>query len=167
MFLRLYFFIMDNRLFLSNTMKTKTTPIKVIVSTLISAAIALSLSACSEDKSNKTNLAARGNYFGHPHGEEVTNLEKHKFEHQFAEQCVEREIQDSINKDVDRKRFEKPCMCIATYMMKDLTATEAEKFLEERKNTQSLRIRFENAAYQCLQKNKQQQVKSPVIFNQR
>ncbi len=147
-------------------MKTIKTPSKVIVSVLLSAAMTFLLSACSEEESHKTNMEDRGNYFGHPHDREVTDMEKHKFEHQFAEQCIERELQDSINKEDDRKRFEKPCMCIAEYMLKDLTATEAEKFLEERKNTQSLRIRFENAAFQCLQKNKKQ-VKSPVIFKQR
>ena len=147
-------------------MKTIKTPSKVIVSALLSAALTFMLSACSEEESHKTNLDDRGNYFGHPHDREVTDLEKHKFEHKFAEQCIERELQDSINKEVDRQRFEKPCMCIAEYMLKDLTAKEAEKFLEERKNTQSMRIRFENAAYNCLQKNKKQ-VRSPVIFKQR
>lgn len=158
---------MNSRLYLSNIMKTIKTPNNVIVSVVLWSVMALLLSACSEEESHKTNLEDRGNYFGHPHDREVTDLEKHKFEHQFAEQCIEREIQGSINKESDRKRFEKPCMCIAENMLKDLTAKEAEKFLEERKNTQSMRIRFENAAYKCLQKNKKQQAKSPVIFQQR
>jgi hypothetical protein len=37
--------------------------------------------------------------------------------------------------------------------MKDLTAQEAEKFLTEHENPQSLRIKYENAAYHCLQEN--------------
>lgn len=122
---------------------------------------------CSDDKPapNAATSAAKTkkhNPFDHSHGAEVTDLEKHKFEHDFAEECVEREIHNSINKDNDRKLFKKPCMCIARYMMKDLTAVEAGKFLKEHKNTQSLRIRFENAAYHCLQEKVQP--KSPNIF---
>lgn len=137
---------------------------KVIVPVLFSTIIAISLSSCSDDNSSKTTATEKK--FDHSHGGEVTDLAKHKFEHDFAKQCVEREIKDSINKDVDRNRYTGPCLCIATYMMKDLTPMEAEKFLTERKNTQSLRIRFENAAYNCLQKNKKR-TKSPVIFIQR
>jgi len=37
--------------------------------------------------------------------------------------------------------------------MKDLTAIEAEKYLTEHENAQSLRIKYENAAYHCLQQN--------------
>ena len=37
--------------------------------------------------------------------------------------------------------------------MKDLTGEEAEKFLAEHENPQSLRIKYENAAYHCLQQN--------------
>ncbi len=36
-------------------------------------------------------------------------------------------------------------------MMKDLTAIEAEKFLVEHESAQSLTIKYENAAYHCLQ----------------
>ena len=50
-------------------------------------------------------------------------------------------------------------------MMKDLTAIEAEKFLKEKKTTQSLRIRFESAAYHCLQEK--EQPKSLQLFNRR
>jgi hypothetical protein len=63
----------------------------------------------------------------------VTDIQKHVFEHEFAAECVDREVKNSINKDNDRKRFAKPCMCIATFMMKDLTAIEAEKFLKEKR----------------------------------
>ena len=103
--------------------------------------------------------------FDHSHDRTVTNLEKHKFEHDFSEQCVDREIANSANPDVDKQRFGKDCMCIATYMMKDLTAIEAEKFLEEHKSTQSLRIRFENAAFHCLQQKVPP--KSPNLFGRR
>ena len=136
----------------------------------ISSCLALVLNGCSEDepkqKQAKTQTSSSGskvhNPWDHSHEAVVTDVQKHVFEHDFAEQCVEREISQSLNKENDRKRFTKPCMCIATFMMKDLTAVEAEKFLKENKNTQSLRIRFENAAYQCLQENAKPQ--SPQIF---
>ncbi len=125
-----------------------------------------SLASCSDDDTAvEANRSTRAHQFDHTHGREVTDLEKHRFEHQFADQCVEREIRNSRNKELDRQRFSKPCLCIATFMMKDLTAKEAEKFLKEHKNTQSLRIRYENAAYHCLQEKAQ--AKAPVIFKQR
>jgi len=125
------------------------------------------LASCSDDDevavtAKKSTQTPR---FDHSHGKEVTDLEKHKFEHQFADQCVEREIKNSQNKNVDRQRYSRPCLCIAAFMMKDLTATEAEKFLKEHKNTQSLRIRYENAAYHCLQEKAQ--AKAPTVFRQR
>lgn len=136
---------------------------------LVACVFGFTISGCSDDKpvqsSAKSSVSKEHNPFDHSHGAEVTDLVKHKFEHDFAEQCVERELQNSINKDNDKKRFAKPCLCIATYMMKDLTAVEAEKFLQEHKNTQSLRIRFENAAYHCLQEKKKP--KAPQIFGKR
>lgn len=129
--------------------------------------LALVLTACSsEDEKLPAAQANKARVkFDHSHGNEVTDLEKHKFEHVFAKQCVNRELRNSINKDIDKQRYEKTCMCIATFMMKDLTAQEAEKFLKEKKNTRSLQIRFDNAAYHCLQKNIKQ--KSPTIFQRR
>ncbi len=112
--------------------------------------ISTSLIGCSDGDSEKT-AKTEHNYFDHSHGAETSDLKKHKFEHKFAEQCVAREIKNSINKDIDKKRFEKPCLCIATRIMKDLTSVEAEKFLVEQKHTQSLRINFDEAAYFCLQ----------------
>jgi hypothetical protein len=139
------------------------------ITLLVASVFAITMSSCSDDKPPKSpakvSAAKEHSPFDHSHGAEVTDLIKHKFEHDFAEQCVEREVKNSINKGNDRKRFAKPCLCIATFMMKDLTAVEAEKFLKEHKNTQSLRIRFENAAYHCLQEKKQP--KSPQIFGQR
>lgn len=131
---------------------------------LLSAALALILSSCSDDEP-KQQASKAHNPWDHSHEAVVTDIQKHVFEHEFAAECVDREVKNSINKDNDRKRFAKPCMCIATFMMKDLTAIEAEKFLKEKKTTQSLRIRFENAAYHCLQEK--EQPKSPQLFNRR
>ncbi len=131
---------------------------------LLSAALALILTGCSDDEP-KQQASKAHNPWDHSHEAEVTDIQKHVFEHEFAAECVDREVKNSINKDNDRKRFAKPCMCIATFMMKDLTAIEAEKFLKEKKTTQSLRIRFESAAYHCLQEK--EQPKSLQLFNRR
>lgn len=131
---------------------------------LLSGCLAFILTGCSDDKP-KQQAKKVHNPWDHSHKAVVTDIQKHVFEHDFAEECVEREVKNSINKDNDRKRFKKPCMCIAKFMMEDLTAVEAEKFLKEKKSTQSLRIRFESAAYNCLQEK--QRPKSPKIYNRR
>lgn len=128
--------------------------------------IALSVAGCSDDEGKKTTAAkVEHNPFDHSHDIKVTDVQKHKFEHDFAEQCVRRELEHSTNKRADEERWRKPCMCIATYLMKDLTSDEAEKFIGEHKNTQSLVIKFENAAYQCIQAKVQP--KGPDLFGRR
>lgn len=153
-------------------MKISTYLKKLIFAVLAGTVIVMFISGCSDEKPKTATPApakpaktGTHNVFDHEHGSDVSDLEKHKFEHEFADQCVARELEQSVNKDVDKARFEKPCMCIAKFMMKDLTAKEAEKFLKEHKNTQSLRIRFENAAYHCLQEKAQP--KSPNLFGKR
>ena len=118
----------------------------------------------SESKPATPDRKSFVSVFDHPHTN-VTDWQKHTFEHDFAEQCIKRELVNSNNKEIDRERFTKPCMCIAKIMMENLTAVEAEKFIDEKKNTQSLRIRHENAAYQCL--IKKQQPKSPNLFGRK
>jgi PBP1b-binding outer membrane lipoprotein LpoB len=143
---------------------------------LISLIFAVNLSSCSDEEKPKEEVKSEApvpaqpatantdisNQFDHPHGSEVTDLEKHKFEHDFAAQCVAREMKSSTNQDNDAERIGKSCECIATYMMKDLTAQEAEKFIKEREHPQSLRIKFEAAAYECLQEKTQPA--GPKIF---
>ncbi len=129
---------------------------------VLALSFALILSACSDDES-KQQVTKAHNPFDHSHDAIVTDIQKHVFEHDFAEQCVAREVSQSANKEYDKERYAKPCMCIAQFMLKDLTAIEAEKFIKENKSTQSLRIRFENAAYHCLQEK--QQPKPLQIFN--
>ncbi|MEE9396520.1 MAG: hypothetical protein V3V31_05850 [Methylococcales bacterium] len=132
--------------------------IVTVLTVLTAFTISVALVGCSDDDSEH----ASG---GHSHFSEIASVEKHKFEHEFAKQCVDREVSNSANKNHDRKRFEEPCLCIAEFMMKDLTDIEAEKFLAENKNAQSLRIRFDSAAYHCLQGAKQPQ--EPVLFGKR
>jgi PBP1b-binding outer membrane lipoprotein LpoB len=106
-----------------------------------------------QTQSNSSSKASELSYsFDHPHDEAVTNMEKHKFQHAFADQCIEREIRRTPEAKNNRKSLEKTCMCIAEYMMKDLTVVEAEKFLDQKKNPRSLQIRFNNAAYFCSKK---------------
>jgi len=124
----------------------------------------LILNACSDDEPQKQAKKPH-NPFDHSHDAVVTDVQKHVFEHDFAEECVAREVSQSNNKEYDKKRFAKPCMCISKYLLKDLTAIEAEKFIKENKSTQSLRIRFENAAYHCLQEK--QEPKAPQLFKRR
>jgi hypothetical protein len=133
---------------------------KLILTILANFVICTMLVSCSDDENKSVKGGDR--VFDHPH-EKVTDIEKHKFEHEFSQDCVIRELKNSKDKNQDKERFKKPCMCIAKFMMKDLTAVEAEKFLTEDKDTQSLRIRFDNAAYNCLQENQPRQ--APKLFS--
>lgn len=76
---------------------------------------------------------------------------KLEFEQAFAEQCVEKEVRNSINKDVDRLRFAKPCSCIAKRIANNLAKREMDKFLLEQKITHSMTMSFDRAAYFCVQ----------------
>lgn len=142
---------------------------------MTSLSIVTFLTACSDEQSTQENPAAASasssakadnkpvhNPFDHSHDEVVTDVVKHQFEHEFADQCVTRELKGSNNPDVDKARLDKDCMCIAKYLMKDLSADEAKKFLKERQSAHSLEIKFDAAAYFCLQ-NKQQP-KGPQLF---
>lgn len=126
------------------------------------AALALSLAGCSDD--TEKTAQTRQEAFDHPHDYVVTDIQKHKFEHDFAKQCVDRELKNSSDPEADKERFDKSCMCIARYLMKDLTAEEAEKFISEHENPRSLEIKFDSAAYHCLQEKTQ--VKGPQ-FNRK
>ena len=152
----------QHNLFNAITMKILNAIPKRLLALTIGGVFAVALSACSDDKAQTTSAAQsvskakpaathNPNPFDHSGEAKVTESEKQRFEREFASQCVNREIKNSDNKESDKERFAKPCTCIATFMMKDLTAQEAEKFLTEHENPQSLRIKYENAAYHCLQ----------------
>jgi hypothetical protein len=136
----------------------------LVFSTLMCAAFAFALLGCSDEEKTKEEAKTpvseqttkpAASTFDHPHGPEVTDMQKHQFEHDFAAQCVDRELNNSTNKVEDAERLTKSCECIATYMMKDLTAQEAEKFITEHENPQSLKIKYEAAAYECVQEKAQ------------
>ncbi|SJM92194.1 conserved hypothetical protein [Crenothrix polyspora] len=132
---------------------------------LTGAVIALGVSGCSEDKAPapaKTTVAtadsapepaAKKEYetFDVKPDNEVTAVERLKFEHDFTAQCVERELKNSVNKEDDEKRFTEQCECITKEVSKTLTDEEAEKFVGEHEDPQSLIIKFKSAAYQCVQ----------------
>ncbi len=139
-------------------MKTPTFTKNFFFAALTSMVIALSVAGCSDDEekvaaAKPATTTAAHNPFDHSHDTPVTDMQKHKFEHDFADQCVQRELKNSTNKEFDKVRYAMPCMCIAKFLMKDLTADEAKLFIGEHKNTQSLVIKYENAAYHCLQQN--------------
>jgi hypothetical protein len=127
----------------------------------------LAVVGCSDDKSDAKNKAQTNGVTQEPISHtllesKVSASDKQKFESVFAEQCVARELKTSNNADYDRPRVAKACECVATYLMKDLTAIEAEKFLVEHQGSQSLTIKYENAAYHCLQQKAPQ---PPHLFS--
>ena len=135
-------------------MKTQTLTKNVCFAALAAIIIALSVTGCSDDKEKKQPTAPVKtvfNPFDHTHDMPVTDVQKHKFEHDFAAQCVDRELKNSVNKEEDKQRFSQSCLCVADYMMKDLTAQEAEKFLSEHENPRSLQIKYDAAVYHCTQ----------------
>jgi PBP1b-binding outer membrane lipoprotein LpoB len=146
----------------------------ILLVALISLVFTVTLSGCSDEEKPKeevkataqapseTAAADKSDQFDHPHGPEVTDMEKHKFEHDFAAQCVDREMKNTSDQEKDENLIAKSCECIASYMMKDLTAQEAEKFIKEHEHPQSLRIKYEAAAYECLQEKTQPA--GPKIF---
>ena len=129
---------------------------KLLFTFAISATLTLLLTGCSDDKPkhSTTTPAAKADHnpnpWDHSGEEKVTVSQKEHFESTFASQCIEREAHNADSND-DKERFSKPCHCVANFLSKDLTAQEAEKFLDEHENPQSLRIKYENAAYHCLQ----------------
>lgn len=128
-------------------------PTRNLFLTLICGFIVVFLTACSDDKPKEKKIS-----FNHAHSYKLKNLKKHTFEHKFASQCVTREMKNPINKNSPKKQFEKPCLCIAKRIMRDLTTIQAEKFLLEKKHTHSLKMSFDEAAYFCIQHNAQTKV---------
>ena len=145
-------------------MKIVTHKQNTFISVLIGAVIAFSLAACSDEKpkaeqaitQDKAALAETVSVDSpHDPTPEAEMSQKQKFEHDFAAQCIDRELNNSTNKIADAGRLTKSCECIAAYITKDLTDEEAEKFNSEHEHPQSLRIKFEAAAYECLQEKTQ------------
>lgn len=138
-----------------------------LFSTLSAVIVAISIVSCSDEEKPKQPEATVQETTStsdekiiskdspHDATPEAEESQKQKFEHEFAAQCVDRELNSATNKIEDASKITKSCECIATYIMKDLTDEEAEKFLKEHEHPQSLRIKFEAAAYECLQEKAQ------------
>lgn len=138
---------------------------------LISGLLVL-VTACSDDKTEatKSNTASTGaavktkavkteNTVDYG---EASDSVKNKFIKTFAQNCVNRELKNSTNKENDEKRFQQSCDCIAGHIAEDLAEIDAEKYLEDHEDTQTLSIKFDSAAFFCLQ-NKPQP-KGPHLF---
>ena len=134
-------------------MKTQSFTKNFFFAALTSIVIGLSVTGCLDDEEKKLPVKAVFNPFDHSHDVPVTDIQKHKFEHDFAAQCVTRELKNSVNVEEDKERFSKSCECVASEMMQDLTAKEAEKFLTEHENPKSLQIKYNAAVYHCTQQS--------------
>jgi hypothetical protein len=140
--------------------------LKLIISLSV---LTLVLSACSDDKAtpaaaNKATPAPQTKH-ADPHREdtgEATVTVKQKFIKQFSTNCVSRELKKSINQESDEKRFADACACIANKISEDLADIDAEKYLLDHEDTQTLEIKFDHAAYFCLQSKPQP--KGPHLF---
>ncbi len=138
--------------------------------------LAILLSGCSDDKKQETQVAAPkpatvtktivGNNKNmtpntlddKEHYQEMSKpldkaswVEKGKFKKEFSKDCINRELKNAAGGDVDRAYIEKTCDCIADYMDEHLTDQEAEEFLGEDNHMRALQIRYDTAAYQCIQ----------------
>lgn len=140
---------------------------KILPNLLIVSLLPVLLTACSDDKteknsSDKSAVTAKSHKLNHVDYGEASDSVKQKFTNEFSKKCVTRELKNSINKDVDQKRFEDNCSCIAKHIAEDLSDVDAEKYLQLHEDTQALEIKFDTAAFFCLQ-NKPQP-KGPHLF---
>lgn len=106
--------------------------------------LSIILISCSDENTEKQQSK-----YDHSHAES-TDMKKHLFEHIFAEQCMASESANLADKDTAKKDFAKPCMCVAVYMFKDLSAQDSYSLLNDKKQAQVLRSRYQQAAEKCL-----------------
>ncbi len=124
-------------------MNTKTKAFHTFAISLSFLFLSIVLISCSGEEEKENHQ------FDHPHAK-TTDMEKHLFEHEFAQQCVAKETAQLVDKEAGGKRFAKTCMCIARYLFKDLATEESYAMLNNKKHAQSLRIRYEDATEHCL-----------------
>ena len=79
-------------------------------------------------------------------------VERGRFKKEFAADCVARELNSADKSKLDRDYIEKTCACIADEMDEGLTDQEADEYLRDDNHNRSLQIRFDAAAYHCMQK---------------
>lgn len=149
----------------------KKTILNDLCALILIPALAVLATGCSDDKAEATKNAA----ISAPSAKnkpvktdntvdygEASDSVKNKFIKTFSQNCVARELNNSNNKDVDEKRFQQSCDCIAGHIADDLAEVDAERYLEDHEDTQTLGIKFDSAAFFCLQ-NKPQP-KGPHLF---
>ena len=128
--------------------KIKNYHLDKLLGLLVVGGMAILLAGCGNDKPQDSAKAAKPNHVDYG---EASDSVKTKFTKAFAKNCLTRELKNSINKDVDEKRFTESCECIAQHIAEDLSDIDAEKYLQEHEDTQTLEIKFDSAAYFCLQ----------------
>ncbi len=138
-----------------------------LLAMLLMASLALFATACSSDKeevpqSEKTISKSKPSNNNNVDQGEASDTVKQKFTNVFAQNCLKRELKNSVNKDSDEKRFQESCSCIASHIAEDLAEVDAEKYLDDHEDTHTLQIKFDAAAFFCLQ-NKPQP-KGPHLF---
>jgi len=150
----------------------KKTILNDLYALILIPALAILATGCSDDKAQAPQTATA---VGSPAAKakpvktentvdygEASDSVKNKFIKTFSQNCVARELKNSTNKEVDEKRFQQSCDCIAGHIADDLAEVDAEKYLEDHEDTQTLGIKFDSAAFFCLQ-NKPQP-KGPHLF---
>ena len=138
----------------------KKTILNDLCALILIPALAVLATGCSDDKAEATKNAA----ISAPSAKnkpvktdntvdygEASDSVKNKFIKTFSQNCVARELNNSNNKDVDEKRFQQSCDCIAGHIADDLAEVDAERYLEDHEDTQTLGIKFDSAAFFCLQ----------------
>ncbi len=140
---------------------------KVLVCVLVSALTVIA-GGCSSDEPETAKTGTAANTAKPAKKEnkidygEASDSVKNKFIKTFAQNCVTRELKNSVNPDVDQPRFQQSCGCIAEHIAEDLAEVDAEKYLDDHEDTHTLQIKFDSAAFFCLQ-NKPQP-KGPHLF---
>lgn len=147
---------------------------KQIVMTKLTTAILLGVlslvfTACSSDEPESASSSQASGAVDHAKHQvdvvmkdEASRSVKEDFVEKFTEVCVERELKSSVNPDIEEKRAEENCGCIAKYIAENLSDADAEKYIEDGVDSRTMQIKFDTATYFCLQNKKQ--FKGPQIF---
>lgn len=139
---------------------------------LILGASSLVLTACSSDESEQNTASAQQaavapvDHSKHQVDlvikDEASKSVKEDFVEKFTEVCVEREMKTAVNPDIEEKRAQENCGCIANYIAENLSDADAEKYIDDGVDSRTMQIKFDTATFFCLQNKKQ--FKGPQIF---
>lgn len=144
---------------------------KLIIALMLGA-LSLVLVACSSDESEQNAVSAQQAAVAPvDHAKHQVDVEirdeasrsvKEDFAEKFSEVCVERELKTAVNPDIEEKRAQENCACIANYIAENLSDADAEKYIEDGVDSRTMQIKFDTATFFCLQNKKQ--YKGPQIF---